>query len=180
MMWLRLEKEKSFSSLKAWVFIKNFTACNYSRRDYLMANEKNIIGRLEVISLPELGIAQLQVRVDTGAKTSSLHVDNIIKFVKNGKPCVRFEIHPDIHNVSSIVSCSAFLSDIRNIKSSNGEAEQRYVIKTPVSLGGETWPIEITLTNRADMNYLMLFGREAIGERFLVDPSQVFLQSISE
>ena len=137
--------------------------------------DKKIIGRLESIALPELGIAAMQVRVDTGAKTSSLHVDNIVKYMKQGKPWVKFDIHPDIHNVETLVSCEALISDIRKIKSSNGNSEQRYVIETPMTLGNETWNIDITLTDRTDMNYLMLFGREAIGKRLLVDPSKVFL-----
>ncbi len=141
--------------------------------------EKQIIGRLESIALPELAIEHLPVRVDTGAKTSSLHVDNIEKQIKNGKPYVTFDIHPDAHNVDSIIPCSAPISDIRNVKSSNGKSEQRYVIETPVILGNKTWPIEITLTDRSDMSYLMLFGREAIGKRFLVDPSKVFIISQS-
>jgi hypothetical protein len=140
---------------------------------------KTIIGRLELIKLPDLEIENLQVRVDTGAKTSSLHVDNLIKVTKGGKPWANFDIHPDVHNVEKIVNCSAPISDIRKIKSSNGNAEVRYVIKTEIVLGEQTWPIEITLTNRADMNYLMLLGREALGKRFLVDPSKVFLISHS-
>ncbi|GAA5136443.1 ATP-dependent zinc protease family protein [Thalassotalea piscium] len=138
-------------------------------------SNKVIIGRLESIALPELGIEDLQVRVDTGAKTSSLHVDNINKFKKGSKLWVKFDIHPDVYSVKKVVSCSALISDIRNVKSSNGTAEQRYVITTPVILGEESWSIEITLTDRSDMNYLMLFGREAMGTRFLVDPSKAFL-----
>lgn len=143
---------------------------------FVMKNKK-IIGRLESIALPDLAIGDLQVRVDTGAKTSSLHVDNIQKVVKKGKPFVKFDIHPDVHNVDVVVSCIAPICDIRKVKSSNGEAEQRYVIKTLCELGDEQWMIEISLTDRSDMNYLMLFGREAIGKRFLVDPSKVFINS---
>lgn len=138
---------------------------------------KKIIGRLESITLPELGIDNLEVRVDTGAKTSSLHVDNIIKSIAKGVHQVTFDIHPDAHNVERIVTCTAPISDMRKVKSSNGTSEQRYVIQTPILLGSESWSIEITLTDRSDMNYLMLFGREAIGSRFLVDPSKVFLGS---
>ncbi|MGB5443869.1 MAG: ATP-dependent zinc protease [Psychromonas sp.] len=143
----------------------------------MKAKTKIIIGRLESISLPDLAIDDLPVRIDTGAQTSSLHVDNIKKFHKNGKLSVKFDIHPDIHNVSSIVPCSAYIYDIRMIKSSNGSTEQRYVIKTPMILGENTWPIEITLTDRSDMSYLMLLGREAMKDRVLVDPSKVFLES---
>ncbi|WP_426359081.1 ATP-dependent zinc protease [Pseudocolwellia sp. HL-MZ19] len=138
---------------------------------------KVVIGRLESIGLPELGIDALQVRVDTGAKTSSLHVDNIKKTLIDGIHSVKFDIHPDSHNVDRIVSCTAPISDIRKVKSSNGTVEQRYVIETPVTLGEESWAIEITLTDRSDMSYLMLFGREAIGKKFLVDPSKVFVGS---
>jgi len=138
---------------------------------------KKIIGRLETINLPELAIENMQVRVDTGAKTSSLHVDNIKRLKKGGKPHVSFDIHPDVHDVECVVACVAPICDIRNIKSSNGVSEQRYVIKTEAVLGADKWPIEITLTDRSDMNYLMLFGREAIGDKFLVDPSQVFVSS---
>ncbi len=136
---------------------------------------KTIIGNLEYIALPKLGITELQVRVDTGAKTSSLHVDNIKKVLIDGEHCVSFDIHPDSHNVDTVKSCHAPISDIRKIKSSNGTVEQRYVIKTPVVLGQQKWSIEITLTDRSDMSYLMLFGREALGTRFLVDPSAVYL-----
>ncbi|HBY87769.1 MAG TPA: ATP-dependent zinc protease [Colwellia sp.] len=138
---------------------------------------KVVIGRLESIALPELAIDDLQVRVDTGAKTSSLHVDNIAKSIINGIHSVTFDIHPDAHNVETMLQCTAPISDIRKVKSSNGTSEQRYVIQTPVVLGKEEWSIEITLTDRSDMSYLMLFGREAIGSRFLVDPSKVFLGS---
>jgi hypothetical protein len=143
----------------------------------MTTKQKAIIGRLETIALPDLAITDLQVRVDTGAKTSSLHVDNITKIKSNGKIMVKFDLHPDVHNVENVVTCEAPLHDIRKIKSSNGTSEQRYVIATPVQLGSENWTIEITLTDRSDMNYLMLFGREAIGERFLVDPSKVFINS---
>jgi len=143
----------------------------------MTTKQKIIIGSLETITLPDLAITDIQVRVDTGAKTSSLHVDNIKKFKKNGKVMVRFDLHPDVYNIENMVSCEAPIHDIRRVKSSNGTAEQRYVISTPVKLGSELWPIEITLTDRSDMSYLMLFGREAIGERFLIDPSKAFVNS---
>jgi hypothetical protein len=138
---------------------------------------KVVIGRLESIALPDLAIDDLQVRVDTGAKTSSLHVDNIKKLIVDGVHSVTFDLHPDMHNVDTMQKCTAPISDMRKVKSSNGTTEQRYVIETPIVLGEEKWSIEITLTDRSDMSYLMLLGREALGKRFLVDPSKVFLGS---
>jgi len=136
---------------------------------------KILIGSLEDFDLPELGILGIQVRIDTGAKTSSLHVDNLSRFTKGGKPWVQYDIHPNIHNVGEIIHCESRIKDIRRIKSSNGTSEERYVIKTMVKVGTASWPIEITLTNREDMSNLMLFGREGMGERVLIDPSATFL-----
>lgn len=138
-----------------------------------------IIGRLENIDLPELTINQLTVRVDTGAQTSSLHVDNIQRIKIGSKPGVAFDIHPDIHNVNHFIRCESLLHDVRKVKSSNGVSEQRYVIKTMMVLGDKEWPIEITLTNRADMTYLMLLGREALSDHFYIDPSSTFISSES-
>lgn len=137
--------------------------------------DKMIIGSIECCDLPELGIYDMQVRVDTGAKTSSLHVDNLQRFKKGGKPWLKFDIHPNTHAVTEVVACEAPLHDMRNIKSSNGVSEERYVIKTNICLGSETWPIEITLTDRSDMSYLMLFGREGMSNKVLVDPSERFM-----
>lgn len=138
-------------------------------------NEKMVIGNLEVCDLPDMGITGLTIRVDTGAKTSSLHVDNLDKFTKQGKPWVRFDIHPDMYNIEKITRCESALTDVRRIKSSNGVTEERYVIKTRMRLGSQAWQIELSLTDRSDMSYLMLLGRQGMGKRVLVDPSQTFI-----
>jgi len=138
-------------------------------------SDKLILGNLEVCDLPDIGVVDLQMRVDTGAKTSSMHVDNISRFKKNGKPWVKFDIHPDFYNVNSVIECQSLIHDVRTVKSSNGESQKRYVINTLIKLGRLSWPIEITLTDRSDMSNLMLLGREGMGDRILVDPSQSFL-----
>lgn len=139
-------------------------------------NAKFVIGGLEQCSLPDLGIQNLHVRVDTGAATSSLHVDNIEEFTKeDGTRWVSFDIHPDIHNVDEIVRVDAALEGEKVVKSSSADKEKRVVIKTSIELGGQAWPIQLTLTNRAKMNYLMLLGREAMKDRIIVDPSEDYL-----
>lgn len=143
-------------------------------------SDRLIIGHIENIDLPKLGISQLTVRVDTGAQTSSLHVDNIKRTSINSKPAVSFDIHPEIHDVDKIVRCEAILHDVRKVKSSNGISEQRYVIKTPAILGDHSWDIEITLTDRSDMTYLMLLGRQGLDEHFYVDAANAFIASHSE
>ncbi|MCE9680401.1 RimK/LysX family protein [Shewanella sp. AS1] len=136
---------------------------------------KFIIGNLESCNLPDLGISDLHVRIDTGAKTSSLHVDNLKRLKVNGRPYVSFDLHPDVYNLEQIVHCKAPMFDSRRIKSSNGEVEQRCVIQTTLQLGEHQWPIELTLSNRQDMTYLMLLGREGMKGRVLVDPAETFL-----
>lgn len=138
-------------------------------------NNKLILGALEVCDLPELQISDLHVRVDTGAKTSSLHVDNIEAEIRDGIEWVIFDIHPDIHNVERVVRRASKLKETRLIKSSNAAKEHRYVIDTLISMGGQSWPIEVTLTDRSSMSYLMLLGRQAMRDNVLVNPSKEYL-----
>jgi hypothetical protein len=138
---------------------------------------KIVIGALETCDLPDLNIFDLQIRVDTGAKTSSLHVDDIEKERREGKLGVAFTLHPDIYDIDKVTRCWAPISDVRRIKSSNGAVDQRLVIKTMMVISSVKKEIEITLSNRADMSYLMLLGREGIGEDFLVDASATFIVS---
>lgn len=140
-----------------------------------MTFNKFMVGCIENCDLPGLGISDLEIRVDTGAKTSSLHVDHIKKFKKGGKKWVSFDIHPSVHNVNEVINCEAPLKDVRKIKSSNGVVEERYIIRTSIRMNQQSWDIDISLTNRADMSYLMLLGREAMEDRITVDPSETFL-----
>ena len=140
-----------------------------------MSHNKFTVGALEVCDLPQLEITKLHVRVDTGAQTSSLHVDNIEEFTVNDERWVSFDIHPDVHNVDTVVRRKAKVHDTRIVKSSSGDKEQRNVIETNIVLGKETWPIHITLTDRSSMTYLMLLGRQAMDGRVLVDPSNEYL-----
>ena len=143
----------------------------------MVKKAKLLVGALENCDLPDLGINNMPVRVDTGATTSSLHVDNIEEFEKDGKNWVRFDIHPDIHNVEKIVTKTARLSSKKTVKSSTADTQRRAVIKTAFRLGGETWKIKLTLTDRSSMSYLMLLGREAMKDRIIVDPSLEFIAS---
>lgn len=143
----------------------------------MTTDSKLLIGVLEQCSLPEFGINNLHMRVDTGATTSSLHVDNIEEFSKGGKRWVGFDLHPDIHNISQITRLTVRLKGSKTVKSSSADKERRFVITTNICLGGREWPIKLTLTDRSEMNYLMLLGREAMQDGILVDPSQEYLAS---
>ncbi|WP_100641056.1 ATP-dependent zinc protease [Alteromonas facilis] len=140
-----------------------------------VVNNKHLVGALELCDLPELAIEGLNIRVDTGAATSSLHVDNIDEFQRDGEEWVSFDIHPNIHNVDEIVRREAKISAVKNIKSSTATRERRYVIETDIVLAGMQWQIQLTLTDRSEMTYLMLLGREAMSGRLIVDPEHEYI-----
>lgn len=137
-------------------------------------DDKILIGSEEWCELPELGVPAVKARVDSGAKTSSLHAYNIQPYEHEGVDYVKFDVHPLQKNQRTAVRCKAKLVDRRVVKSSSGESEKRHVISTPITLGEETWDIEITLTNRDNMGYRMLLGREAMSGRLIVDPEASF------
>jgi ribosomal protein S6--L-glutamate ligase len=140
-----------------------------------MPQNKIILGSEEWCSFPELGIPAIKARVDSGAKTSALHAINIIPFTKEGVNWVKFDINPIQNNLKTVIHCEALLIDKRIVKSSSGYREQRFVIQTKITIGNDSWPIEMTLTNRDSMGFRMLLGREAMSGRILVDPEQKYL-----
>jgi len=140
-----------------------------------MPQNKIILGSEEWCSFPELAIPAIKARVDSGAKTSALHAINIIPFMKEGVNWVKFDINPIQNNLKTVIHCEALLIDKRIVKSSSGYREQRFVIQTKITIGEDSWPIEMTLTNRDSMGFRMLLGREAMSGRILVDPEQKYL-----
>ena len=135
-----------------------------------------ILGWEEWVGLPELGLPSLKAKVDTGARTSALHARAIEPFQKNGAAFVRFKVQPVPRRPAIEIDCSAPIVGRRAVTSSNGESELRFVIATVVEMGSQRWPIEITLTNRAMMNFRMLIGRQALLPGMLVDPKASFHQ----
>lgn len=132
--------------------------------------EKLLVGASEWCELSKLKIPKIEARVDSGAKTSSLHAVNIQPFRKDDKNWVRFEVFPMTENRKIKVRCESEILDRRTIKSSSGNRERRFVIRTTLKLGESEWDIDVTLSNRDSMGYRMLLGREAMDGRIIVDP----------
>lgn len=139
--------------------------------------ELPIIGWREHVALPELGIPEVKAKIDTGARSSALHAVDIEMFQGDGKMMVRFKVHPYQRDTHRTVFAEAQLIDQREVRNSGGHAQLRPVIQTTVELGAFTFPIELTLTNRDNMGFRMLLGRQAVRGRFLVDAGRSFLQS---
>jgi len=133
-----------------------------------------IVGSEEWFSFSDLGIPAIKARIDSGAKTSSMHAFNIQPFRRSGVAWVSFEVHPLQNNRRVTIRCECPVVDRRSVKSSSGLSEKRYVVKAPIKAGEETWDIELTLANRDSMGYRMLLGREAMHGRMLVDPAESF------
>lgn len=145
------------------------------------SNGKLVVASEEWCAFHSLGIPAIKARVDSGAKTSAIHAFNIQPFRRDAVSWVSFEVHPIQNNRRVVVRCESPVHDRRSVRSSSGDIEKRYVIRAPIRMGKDIWDVDLTLTNRDSMGFRMLLGREAMGERMLVDPAASFnLGSISE
>jgi len=126
------------------------------------------------VTLPGLGAPPIKAKIDTGARTSALHAFRIRPFEKDGVPYVEFFVHPVQHRRLPEIRCAAPILEQRQVKSSNGQSETRYVVHTTATIGNEQLEIELTLTNRDELGFRMLIGREAVRGKFLVDPGKSY------
>lgn len=132
-----------------------------------------VVGWRELVSLPDLGLAGIPAKIDTGARTSSLHAHVLEDFRRGGERFVRFAVDWD----GQRHVCEAIHVDVRGITSSNGDQQTRFVIKTPLSIGNLTFRAEISLADRSQMQFPMLIGRTALRRRMVVDSGHSWLQS---
>jgi len=135
-----------------------------------------VIGWHECISLPELGLRDFAVKVDTGAKTTALHADNIETFEQDGAPWVRFA-SPDLPGTPS-QTCAFPIHTERDITNTSGAPQTRIVIRTPMVLAGRKWRIDISLTDRGNMRFPLILGRRALRRKNIaVHAGQTYLVS---
>jgi hypothetical protein len=134
-----------------------------------------VIGWREWLALPELGIPWIKVKIDTGARSSALHAFDLVRFERDGVPMVRFAVHPYQRSARHEITVEAPVIDERAVKNSGGTVEHRPVILGQAELLGRRWSFDLTLTNRDEMGFRMLLGREALRSRFIIDPGRSYL-----
>ena len=133
------------------------------------------LGWREWVEMPVLGLKRVKAKVDTGARTSSLHAFEVRDFDDGGVHRVEFKMHPNQHDTDEVVVCVADIIDQREVRDSGGHREKRWVIETPIRIGQYTWTAELNLTSRDDMLFRMLLGRTALRGRAVVNPARSYL-----
>jgi hypothetical protein len=133
------------------------------------------LGWRERLALPQLGIGVLKAKLDTGARSSSLHVDTLESFQHDGATWLRFSIHVGRRQPLD-VHCEAPALDRRTVTDTGGRRTERWFIRSEVQLAGQTFDVDINLTDRRHMLFPLLLGRTALNGRFAVDPSLSYTQ----
>lgn len=134
-----------------------------------------VIGWREWVELPELGVEAIKAKVDTGARSSSIHVFDLHEYEKEGKTWVRYKLHPIQRKSTPTLEVNSEVLEYRSVRSSSGKATRRPVIVTTLNMLGRSFPVELTLASRDKMGFRMLLGREAIRGKFLVDSGRSYL-----
>jgi len=133
------------------------------------------VGWREWVGLPAQGVDWVKAKIDTGARTSSLHAFALEEIDRDGEPWVRFEIHPWQRSAADAVTVTRPVLDRRQVRSSSGHEEERVVVSLDVRLLDRVVPAEVTLARRDEMGFRMLVGRELLRQGFLVDASASYL-----
>lgn len=133
-----------------------------------------IIGWREWVALPGLEVPKIKAKIDTGARSSSLHAFGVEEFERDGNIWVRFDVHPKQRSSKETIRAEAEVLEYRVIRSSSGNTSKRPVVVTPIKLGDYEWPVELTLARRDTMGFRMLLGREAFRGKFLVDAGRSY------
>jgi hypothetical protein len=131
------------------------------------------LGWREWLALPRLGIDAIAAKIDSGARSSALHVDALETYTWNGVECVRFTVRTAVGD--ELRECHARVHDRRNVTDSGGHVTERIFIRTLLQVAGSVHRIEINLANRRNMLFPMLLGRTAMAQRYFIDPGRSFV-----
>jgi len=133
------------------------------------------LGWRERLALPQLGIDMLKAKLDTGARSSALHVDTLETFDRGGATWLRFSLTLG-RRLPRTMACEAPALGRRVVTDTGGRGTERWFVRTDVLIAGERYAIDISLTDRRHMLFPMLLGRSALLGRFAVDPALSYTQ----
>lgn len=133
--------------------------------------EKKIIGRTEIVDLPELGLYNVPAKVDTGAETSVLHCEDMEVVEENGHLYVTGYLRID-EQEDELLQITFPVHRERTVKSSFGQSETRHIFSTKIRLFNRLYDIKLSFRDRSAMSFPMLLGRNFITGKFLVDVSK--------
>jgi hypothetical protein len=137
-----------------------------STLDYRMP--KKVIGRIDKADFPSLDLYEIDIKIDTGAYTSSIHCHKVI-VVEDELICLFYDKdHP--HYNGKEIKFKEFST--AKVRSSNGLVQTRYKVKTSIALFNKKYSISLTLSTRDDMRYPILIGRKFLSSKFIVDVNQ--------
>ena len=131
------------------------------------------VGWREWAALPALGLPRVRAKLDTGARSSALHVERQWRFVEAGTPWIGFALLPRLRG--DLVELAAPIVDERMVTDSGGHRTLRVFVRTTLRLAGIEHEIDINLADRCGMRFPMLLGRTALAGPFMVDPAASFL-----
>jgi hypothetical protein len=131
-----------------------------------------VIGRKDVADFEKLNLKEIEVKIDSGAYTSSFHCHKIERMVKEGENWVKCNFLDPDHEMFHEKEFCFPIHKTRRVKSSNGMVEERYSIVTDITIFQKTYPIELTLTERPDMKHPVLLGRKFLSKKFIIDTSK--------
>ncbi|WP_457206868.1 ATP-dependent zinc protease family protein [Nocardioides sp. P5_C9_2] len=134
-----------------------------------------VAGWREWVTLPDARVEWIKAKLDTGARSSSVHAFGVEEFSRDGRPWVRFSLRPWQRSEDDAVQHECPVHDKRVVRSSSGHSEERYVVLMDVRLHDRTVTAEVTLSSRDEMGFRMLIGREALRQGFLVDSRRSYL-----
>jgi hypothetical protein len=138
-------------------------------------HSNTLAGWREWVQLPDVGIPWIKAKLDTGARTSAIHAYGIVPFERDGQDWVRFRLRPWQESTEDEVIAESRVRDRRRIRSSSGHVQTRYVVEMRIVLAGTEVLAEVTLSNRDQMGFRMLIGREALRQGFVVDSGRSYL-----
>jgi hypothetical protein len=137
-------------------------------------HKRAVVGWVEYVELPDWKISRLRAKMDSGARNSALHVENIREV---GRDRVRFDVRLHRRNAERRVSVETTIKRRGKVRASSGQTEQRIFVTACVRIGAYEQDVELSLVDRQKMIFRMLIGRSALAERYLVDAGKRYLVS---